>query len=278
MRCLFLFLTSYTTILSLIINPIHHTAYSFTITISPPSSADDYRQLASLLVSSFDAPQICCGNENALSKIQRLQWDLYEKSLTEEFTYKRYASTVRRMKGKKYCLLVAKRKNDDDDGVVADDVSSERGNGGVVVVGMVEMGMSLCPSDTNITTIDDGGSSSNNDSIELTPTPLIGVICVSSTHQKEGIGMKLLNKCEEIAREIWKEESICVDVEPDNTRALALFEMGGYVKCWDGNGSALMRNTTILRRRREEVKPHYLLRKRIRDRVCDHGNDSNDRW
>jgi ribosomal protein S18 acetylase RimI-like enzyme len=278
MKCLFFILVSYTTML--VIDPIHYTANSFTISISPPSSANDYRQLASLLVSSFDAPQD--DNDAISSKIQRLKWDIYDKSLTEEFTYKRYVSTVRRMRGKKYCLLVAKKNDNDDEGVVVDvenDVSSSslgRSNG--VVVGMVEMGMSLCPVDTNITTatIDD---ELNNNSIDMTPTPLIGVICVAPTHQKEGIGTKLLHKCEEVAREIWKEECICVDVEPDNTRALSLFEMGGYVACLDGDGrSALMRNTTILRRRREEVKPHYLLRKRIRhDVVSDDGNDSDER-
>jgi len=41
-------------------------------------------------------------------------------------------------------------------------------------------------------------------------------------------------------------------------------------------GGALMRNTTILRRRRTEVKPHYLLRKRIRD-DSDNSEVSNDR-
>ena len=133
------------TMISIIINPIHHTANSFstktTTIISSPASADDYRQLASLLVSSFDAPQ--CSKEeddNTVSKIQRLQWDLYERSFTEEFTYKRYVSTARRMRGKKYCLLVAKQN---DEGVV----------------GMVEMGMSFCPVDINVTTtttLDDG--------------------------------------------------------------------------------------------------------------------------
>lgn len=208
--------------------------------------------------------------------IQRLQWDLYEKSLTEEFTYKRYVSTVRRMRGKKYCLLVAKKNVVDDDDV---DVSLSFGRSDDGVVGMVEMGMSLCPTvSTNITTSiatdDDDHGSSNN--CNMTPTPLIGVICVSPTHQNEGIGMKLLQKCEEVARELWKEEFICVDVEPDNTPALSLFHMGGYVvECLDGEGGALMRNTTILRRRRAEVKPHCLLRKRIRNDDDDGSNDGD---
>ena len=261
MKTLFLILLSYTTIL---LNPILYTANSFsattTISITPPASTNDYRQLASLLVSSFDAPQK--EDDNASSMIQKLQWDLYEKSLTEEFTYKRYVSTVRRMRGKKYCLLVAKKAN----------VVDEESDG---VVGMIEMGMSLCPTvPTNITspTTDNNDGSSNNNS--MTPTPLIGVICVSPNHQNEGIGMKLLHKCEEVAREVWKEEYICVDVEPDNTPALSLFEMGGYEECLD-EGGALMRNTTILRRRKAEVRPHLLLRKRIRD-DDDYGSNDDD--
>ena len=271
-----LILVSYTTILSIIINPIHHTASSFsassttTITISPPSSADDYRQLASLLVSSFDAPQ-SCQEDDAVPMMERLQWDLYEKSFTEEFTYKRYVSLARKMRGKKYCLLVAKQIDMD-----SDDVSSSslgRSNG---VVGMVEMGMSLCPVDANNTSTTAYDDEINKSSKEvMSPSPLIGVICVSPTHQKEGIGTKLLNKCEEVARDIWKEEFICVDVEPNNTPALSLFEMGGYVESLDGEGGVLKRNATILRRRRAEIKPHYLLRKRIRD--DDDGCDPNDR-
>lgn len=277
MKSLFLILLSYTTILSILLSPIHHTASSFSSTtttttiISSPASANDYRQLASLLVSSFDAPSQSYkedDDDDAVSKIQRLQWDLYERSLTEEFTYKRYVSTARRMRGKKYCLLLAKKN------VVGDDnMSSKRSDD---VVGMVEMGMSLCPIPSNITSTstDVDGAINNCEEIK-TPTPLIGVICVSPKHQKEGIGMKLLQKCEEVAREIWKEEYICVDVEPDNARALSLFEMGGYVECLDGNGEggALMRNTTILRRRSAEVKPHYLLRKRLRHDVGDDLNN-----
>eukprot|EP00984_Skeletonema_dohrnii_P014743 scaffold6249_cov119-Skeletonema_dohrnii-CCMP3373.AAC.3 len=274
MKSLVLILVSYTTLLSI----IHHTASSFsassttttTITISPPSSADDYRQLTALLVSTFDAPQ-SCQEDDEVPLMERLQWDLFEKSLTEEFTYKRYVSLARKMRGKKYCLLVAKQIDEDSDDVSLSSLGSSNG-----VVGMVEMGMSLCPVDANNTSTTTDDDDMNNSSKEaMSPSPLIGVICVSPTHQKEGIGMKLLNKCEEVARDIWKEEFICVDVEPNNAPALSLFEMGGYMESFDGEGDALMRNTTILRRRRAEVKPHYLLRKRIRD--DDDGCDPNDR-
>ena len=298
MKCLLLILLSALTFI--IINPIHHhAASSFTIIISPPSSAQDYRQLASLLVASFDAPlfqQISDSSDDGDEKVddsnyyndklskqlQQLQWNLYEKSLTEEFTYKRYVSTVRKMRGKKYCLLVAKKidESEVEDGVVdnsfgdENEMPSSHYNNGEVV-GLVEMGMSLCPSPTtNMTSTSsnenyssENNSNSNNTTTTecITPTPLIGVICVSPTHQKEGIAMKLIHKCEEIARDLWQEDFICADVEPTNTRALSLFEMGGYDACLDEDGDVLMRDATILRRRRVEVKPHYLMRKRIRD-------------
>jgi ribosomal protein S18 acetylase RimI-like enzyme len=273
MRNLFHMLVLYNTILSIIINPIRRAANSFAIQISPPESEDDYRQLASLLVSSFDAPESRCtnGDDNALSKLRGLQWNLYEKSLTEEFTYNRYASMARRMRGKKYCLFVAKmtaedQEKEEEEEFLADDVVvgnmsplKRRDNG---VVGVIEMGMSLCPPAPGNATIDNC-----NHTRKLIPTPLIGVICVTCTHQKLGIGMKLINKCEEVARELWREQFICVDVEPDNMRALSLFEMGGYVVEYLDveKGDVLMRNTTVLRRRRRYVKPHYLLRKRIRN-------------
>ena len=184
------------------------------------------------------------------------------------------------MRGKKYCLLVAKKidESEVEDGVVGssfgdeNEMSSSNYNNGEVV-GLIEMGMSLCPSPTtNLTSTSSSEnysseSNSNNTTTTgcITPTPLIGVICVSPTHQKEGIAMKLIHKCEEIARDLWQEDFICADVEPTNTRALSLFEMGGYGACLDEDGDFLMRNATILRRRRVEVKPHYLMRKRIRD-------------
>jgi len=308
MKCLLLILLS--ALASIIINPIHHhAASSFMIIISPPSSAQDYRQLASLLVASFDAPPLLKisssegdgdekvddsnhYNDKLSKKLQQLQWNLYEKSLTEEFTYKRYVSTVRRMRGKKYCLLVAKKidESEVEYGVVdssfgdENEIPSPNYNNGEVV-GLVEMGMSLCPSPTtNMTSTSssenyssESNSNNNNNTTTtecITPTPLIGVICVSPTHQKEGIAMKLIHKCEEIARDLWQEDFICADVEPTNTRALSLFEMGGYDACLDEDGHVLMRNATILRRRRVEVKPHYLMRKRIRD--DDDDNDKAD--
>jgi hypothetical protein len=47
-------------------------------------------------------------NPSFQSKLEALQWNVLDKSLSEELIFKQYTSTVRRMRGKKYCLLVAK--------------------------------------------------------------------------------------------------------------------------------------------------------------------------
>lgn len=242
-----------------------HTTSS-AIIISPPSSISDYRRLASLIVSTFDdsLPQSSERHPSITpTKWDQLKWTLYEKSLTEEFTYKQYASTARRMRGKKYCLLVAKEEE-----------WEPMGKGDCNVVGMVEMGMSVCPSFSATNMIDSEEDEHTCKSVQHTtdnrydhesiPQPTIGVVCIKSTHRNQGIGRILIQKCEQIAREVWNERQIFVDVEPDNLNALAFFEKCGYQFCIDGCGEVqLMRNTTVFRRRVEEVKPHWLLGKSL---------------
>jgi ribosomal protein S18 acetylase RimI-like enzyme len=129
------------------------------------------------------------------------------------------------------------------------------------VVGAVEMGMSLCPSCYE----DRSGEHdaiSGAPEIELRPQPTIGVLCVKSTHRKKGIGQALVETCERVAADIWNEESIFVDVDPNNQNALLFFVKCGYNSTpADELGSLQMRNSSVSRRRAEESKPHYLLRK-----------------
>eukprot|EP00970_Alexandrium_tamarense_P014848 scaffold4446_cov199-Alexandrium_tamarense.AAC.7 len=237
--------------------------FASALVIAPPSSSADYWQLASLLVSTFDAPIVDESNDTSMQdKMELLQWNLYGKTLNEEYTYKRYASTVRRMRGKKYCLLVAKEGSVED----TDDGSPDQR---ADVLGMVEMGMSLCP--TPLSEIHDGSHDNSHDdadeyndnSIGLRPQPTIGVLCVKSLYQKNGVGRALVQKCEDIAREKWEEQSICVDVEPVNTDALAFFERCGYISSLDSDGEREMRDATVSRRQSSEAKPHFLLRKRL---------------
>jgi len=172
------------------------------------------------------------------------------------------------MRGKKYCLLVAKEIIHDDD---------DDGDGDVV--GLVEMGMSLCPvpldqldscagsgDDGNNTDDNNSDTTTNNDNdhdIGLRPQPTVGVLCVNPTHQNKGIAQALVQKCENVAAEVWSEQFIFVDVEPKNENALSLFRKCGFHCLLDEMGGAQIRNATVSRRRVAESVPHLLLSKRL---------------
>jgi ribosomal protein S18 acetylase RimI-like enzyme len=178
------------------------------------------------------------------SKLEALQWHVLDKSLSEELIFKQYTSTVRRMRGKKYCLLVAK---DSHQGSIDDSHD--------FVVGVVEMGLSLCPPTTN---------SAGENAAELRPQPTIGVLCVNSTHRQKGIGLTLVRKCEQVAADVWNDECVFVDVDPSNLSALKFFEKCGYNSFYVDE-LVQMRNATLYRQRKKESKPHYLLKKILDD-------------
>ncbi len=217
------------------------------LVILPPSSFDDYRRLASLLVGTFDDPteNVVKKSTSLQFKVDALRWNIVEKSLTEEYTRNKYISTARRLRGKKYCVLIAKECIQDDDHNQQVRVRDD-------VIGIVEMGMSLCPIFSN-----------DAEDSHCTPQPTVGVLCVKSSHQKKGIGQALMKKCEQVAANIWNEQYLFVDVEPSNINAMKLFEKWGYACRVNGMGEAQMRNTTVSRRRIEQSMPHYLLRKRL---------------
>lgn len=141
------------------------------------------------------------------------------------------------MRDKKYCVIVAKEYIIDEN----DDMKLR-------VVGMAEMGMSICPISKDT---------------KLSPQPTLGVLCVSPNHQQTGIGKALVEKCEQIATDIWKDCNVVVDIEPSNHIALSFFERCGYHISEDDSGEKHMRNTTVVRRRKAESRPHYLLRKKL---------------
>ena len=203
------------------------------------------------------------------NKLAQLRWNLFDKALTRDFTYRQYITTARRMRGKKYSLLLAKQYFDNDE--------SSSSDGNYNVVGVVEMGMcpplpaSKSPSDVlqstqNLVLGADASFSLANEG----PQPTIGLLCVKSTHQTTGIGGSLLQKCQYIAKEIWKHPNIYVDVEPNNKNALKFFEKSGYEYVMeDGGDERMMRNTSVFRRRVREVRSHFLLRKRLEFEVDD---------
>lgn len=257
---------------------------STALIVTPPSGASDFRQLASLVVSTFDAPI------DPASKLEVMQWNLYERSLSEQFTFKQYTDTVRKMFGKKYALFVAKEyiPGNEDNGFQSS----------YDVVGMIEMGMALGP--VNLRNYENRQSERDEDSqreidlfeaqndnsvgknealestilesdkasttaisiqqIGLRPRATVGVICVKSTNHNKGIGKALLGKCEEIASDVWNEPQLFVEVEPDNKNALRFFERDGY-SGFEDEGGVQMRNATVIRKRKATSRPHLVLGK-----------------
>lgn len=217
------------------------------LTISPPTSAKDYRELAVLLI---DAPTDAVESTNMnpiQSKLDALRWEM-ERSLTEEYNYLQYTSTARKMfrKKMKYSLLVAKEY-----------VEDENDNIELRVVGMAEMGVSIC-------SILLPSNETSKEEMGLRPQPTLGVLCVAPKHQQKGVGQALVDKCEQVAVE-WGGETqyIVVDVEPDNHRALSFFKRCGYEHQLNEYGEVLLRNATVVRRRKAESRPHYMLRKKL---------------
>ena len=205
------------------------------LTISAPSSARDYREIAILLTDTFDT-------EGSSSSIELIKWNMFERSITEQYTYNQYIRNARKMRDKKYCVIVAKEYIIDEN----DDMKLR-------VIGMAEMGMSICP----IT------SSTDDKDTKLSPQPTLGILCVSPNHQQNGVGKALVEKCEQIAADIWNDINLVIDVEPCNENALAFFQRCGYHISEDDSGEKHTRNTTVVRRRKAESRPHYLLRKKL---------------
>lgn len=148
--------------------------------ITPPTTSNDFRQLASLLASSFDAPsasstatttptpppsgkknlnskgfeRILSLDEKFQSNVEWIYWNLVEKAWTEQYTYNQYVSTVQKMRGKKYALFVAKEytptkqeANKGDNSTTSGSSLPRVGHGNVV--GMIEMGMTIYPTTKN---------------------------------------------------------------------------------------------------------------------------------
>lgn len=221
--------------------------------VTPPLSSSDYRQLATLLVQTFDAPQAAQdSSENSIaSRLEWIQWNLVEKSLSEQFTYNQYISTARKMRGKKYALFVAKEymppQKDNDYRACYE------------VVGLAEMGMTVGPIRDEI----------EGKETLLRPRATVGVLCVKDSYRNQGIGKVLLEKCENTSRHVWNETRLFVEVEPSNVDALTFFRGSQYnsitsASVDDKMGShVIMRNATVVRRRKMESRPHIVLEKSL---------------
>lgn len=231
--------------------------------VAPPSSNSDWRDLATLLVNTFDEPSVIKaveGNNNKgfLQTLELAQWKFIEKSLTEQFTYNQYAKNAKTLKGTKYGIYLAKEYNP---GSPENDVRPF-----YETVGMVEIGMTLEPSSIESESNDEEGCKEEENVVEmkLRPRATIGVLCVQTASQKSGIGEALLHKCEEVIVNTWDEKDIVVEVEPDNVAALGFFSKQGYIR-----NAGEMRNATVCRKRVMEERPHFILRKHFNTQTDD---------
>ena len=150
--------------------------------ISPPTTKKDWQQIASLVVKTFDTPS------TEASALEKMTWNVMERSLTEESTYRQYVSTARKMKGTKYAILVAKHWGQ--------------------VIGMAELGV-------------------NRDN-EGDRRATIGVLCVDAKYQKQGVGNELVHNCQKLATEVWSEQALYAEVEPCNKGAISFLESCGF--------------------------------------------------
>jgi ribosomal protein S18 acetylase RimI-like enzyme len=225
----------------LIISAILISAYA--LIIAPPSSKNDWEQIATLLVETFDDTlpsykgasldrNFC---EELSSKcqeaIETFKWNYIEKPLTKQYTYNQYVANARRMMGKKYALYVAKEQ-----------IQNENNMSKYKIVGMVEVGMTVKPSN-------------NQTSVE--PKATLGVLAVNSAFRNRRIGQQLLEKCQDIVTNVWKEEDLYVQVEPENKGALHFFKKNAYQETGE------MVHAKVARRRSLEERPHLVLSKQL---------------
>lgn len=174
--------------------------------------------------------------ENGYKKmLENILWKTVEKGQMERFTYQRYVSTARRMKGTKYALLVVK------DRIGGNSVEA----GELQVVGMAELGVTM-------------NQSIRKDSLQ--PRATIGVLCVESKYRKLGIGKALVQRCETLVTDLWKDTVLYTEVEPINEKAISFFERCGYERCGGADETVMV---TVSRRRRTEECEHFLFCKSL---------------
>jgi ribosomal protein S18 acetylase RimI-like enzyme len=168
--------------------------------ITAPTKRSDWEQLAALLVkSSFHHHAPSASTSYWMRWNHRLQ-----KALSEQQTYQQYTQMARKMKGKKYVLQVVK-DNDLDQKVLA----------------VVEMGIRRVENTNHRRREDDKDDSYCSSSISTTSTSIsratIGFLCVDQQHRQQGIGRALVQRCENIAWQVRKEEQLHAEVDVENT-------------------------------------------------------------
>ena len=227
-----------------------------TFVVSGPTRLQDYEDVGRLLVDSFDAmakPQSSSG-----LMINELLWNvgITKAWIAQQYT-NRYISNSRKMRGKKFSLLVAKSYGTTADN--ADDGENNQNGIRIVpgqVIGVAEVGVSRYSiiSGNNTTS---SSSSSSDRTTDVVAS--IGVICVQNSQRGTGVGSELLAASESIVRSRWHEASLYAAVEESNGGALRFFHEEGY------ENSGLVVEVEVAERMSREKRPHLLLAKRLVD-------------
>ena len=231
-----------------------------------PTRFDDYEDVGRLLCEVFD--------DNAVSKQQQQQqggkstinnvlgaasggavssflWNAITRTLAAAQYTNRYISNARKMRGKKYALLVAKSFGSDNN-----DNNSNRGIKPGQVIAMAEVGVSRYSILSDVTGT--GGSSDEREHDETDVLASIGVLCVEESQRRSGAASELLKAAESLARRRWNETSLYAAVEESNWPALSFFNAAGY------EDSGLVVQVEVSERMRKgEMRPHLLLQKRL---------------
>lgn len=228
-----------------------------------PTRFDDYEDIGRLLCEVFD--------DNAVSKQQQggkstsssvlgaasggavssFLWNTITRTLAAAQYTNRYISNARKMRGKKYALLVAKSFGSNN---------NDNNNNRVIkpgqVIAMAEVGVSRYPILSDVTGT--GGSSDDREHDETDVLASIGVLCVEESQRRSGAASELLKAAESLARRRWNETSLYAAVEESNTGALRFFNAAGY------EDSGLVVQVEVSERMRKgEMRRHLLLQKRL---------------
>jgi len=274
--------------------------------VSPPRTDADWRQLASLVTRSFDAPprrrrrrpyEDADGDGTADGAVVGIvnvdeddddeeeedddvaSWNWWERLQTERYNYRHYVTTARRMRGLKYSVFVAK------DGCVTDGGSGFGGK----VVGVAEIGLKQQEHQQQQ---EDRQSFQQQQQMYCLPT--IGSLCVDPDYRRMGIARGLVERCEELVRTTWnngdgndnhgRHDAIVAEVRVTNSDARRFFEACGYSAY--GGGAAGFNDppnqadepptvfVNVQHRRKLVAEPHFILSKSLLP--DDRKNDTND--
>lgn len=228
--------------------------------ISGATRLSDYSDVGSLLVDTFDVTTSSA--QSAALGLDNLLWKTgVTRALVARRYTNRYISTVRKMRGKKYALLLAKSYGDASnsrsvDGTVGAN-TAEQGT----VVGVTELGLSRYPLAIDACT-------ETNDSTTQKTEVLasVGVLAVNPSQRRSGVGSALLSAAESVVSR-WNETYIYAAVEPSNEGALGFFARQGYepvrADTSVGDNGVVRVYVDVAERLRRERRPHILLRKEI---------------